>query len=71
MNVERIGAIDVSGLEALAEHYEPRNRLWTEEEIDVLRRFYARVPMAALAKTLDRSVASVQNKATHLGLKVP
>ena len=71
MKVEQIGTIDVSGLEAIADGYQPRNKTWSEEELDVLRQFYGRVPTSAIAETLDRSVGSVQNKVVHLGLKVP
>jgi len=42
---------------------------WTDEELDLLRDLYPRVPNLEIAQKLNRSVKSVVSKAHHLGLK--
>jgi hypothetical protein len=42
---------------------------WSDEELDLLRDLYPRVPNLEIAQRLNRSVKSVVSKAHHLGLK--
>jgi len=46
-------------------------RYWSKEEEDVLREWYGRIPTPELAKALNRSAHSVQQKARMLGLRFP
>jgi hypothetical protein len=46
-----------------------RIRLWTAEEISVLRKAYKNTPTKEIAKELKRTVIAVRGKAVALGLK--
>ena len=63
---KREGAITIPELESLAKEYQPRNRFWTDAEIETLRAYYGRVEPRALAEHLGRSAESVRNKARAL-----
>lgn len=49
--------------------HRPKRRVWTDSELELLRREYADTPTAELAKQLDRSETQVYSKAQALGLK--
>ncbi|MBR7070505.1 MAG: hypothetical protein IKI30_08730 [Oxalobacter sp.] len=44
-------------------------QLWTEEEIDLLKRLYPDTPMEEITKTLRRSVDQVRTKVKKLKLR--
>lgn len=47
-------------------------RHWSKEEIKILRKLYGKVPIQELRKVLkDRSVHSIQKKASTLNLHYP
>lgn len=46
-----------------------RRRLWSEADLDILRRAYADTPTALLAARFSRSTACVSHKAAALGLR--
>lgn len=46
-----------------------RRRLWSEADLDILRRAYADTPTALLAARFSRSTACVSQKARTLGLR--
>ena len=48
-----------------------RAKDWTREDVAILRKAYRTTPTREIAKTLKRSLASVQAKARSLGLKKP
>lgn len=62
--------IDVTELEALAKE-STRNKAWTDEEIDILKRYHGKGGITArkLADVLGRTMNSVNYKITELGLR--
>jgi len=57
--------IVIPELEALVGTYEGL-RLWTEEEENIVRKYYGSVPTAAIAKQLGRTIEAVDSKAGRL-----
>lgn len=55
-------SIDVRDLDKAAKEYKGGKRAWTSEELNVLTKYYGRVPVNLLAKKLNRSVSAVQMK---------
>jgi hypothetical protein len=43
-------------------------REWTEEEVYLLKELYPKTPTKDIANRLNRSLFSINNKATYLGL---
>jgi hypothetical protein len=56
-------------LKAAAQEFKPTRRPWSKQETAILCQFYGSVPTPVLAKKLDRTVTSIQNKASGLGLR--
>ena len=48
-------------LETAAANYQPKNRPWSQREIDLVTRFYLRVPIEELARKLGRSISAVRD----------
>jgi len=46
-----------------------RRKKWNKYEIFILKQYYGIIPVKEIAKMLDRSIASVDHKASRLGLK--
>ena len=46
-----------------------KKRRWTQDEIDILCRYYGVIPVHDLAVLLGRTVNSIYSKAYQLGLK--
>jgi len=46
-----------------------KGRLWTKEEIYILKQYYGILSAKKIAKMLDRSLYAVYSKAKRLGLK--
>lgn len=51
-----------------APKYSTRNRLWTEEEEEILRKYYRKIDTATLAGYLNRTVVAVDQKAKYMRL---
>ena len=66
--MNEVGVIIIPELEGELADYHPRNRLWSEYDIAVLRNYYGRVPVEKIAGVLGRTPDSVRKKATSLGL---
>ena len=47
-----------------------RGRLWTEEEDELLTRFYGKYAAVDLANDLQRTVSAIKNRALHKGLQI-
>lgn len=47
----------------------PTKRRWTEEELDLIRRFYPNVPAEKIARKLDRPLQSIYRMAQRLDVK--
>lgn len=54
--------IDTKSLDEMAKNYSPRNRPWDSDEVEVLRKYYKKVPISKIAEKLGRSVHSCANK---------
>ena len=52
-----------------AKSYTDRRRWWTEAELELVRKYYLRVPTDVLAKALNRSIGSVKCQSQMLGLQ--
>ena len=50
------------------------NRLWTGEEVEILKKYYPKLgselSIEELSEVLGRSVSSIRDKAQNIGLKV-
>ena len=50
------------------------NRLWTDEEVEILKKYYPKLgselSIEELSEVLGRSVSSIRDKAQNIGLKV-
>ena len=44
---------------------------WSKREIEVLKKYYGRIPTKDLAKIFGRTIDAVQHKASALGLRFP
>jgi hypothetical protein len=40
---------------------------WNSGDVEILKRYYGKVPVRALAKVLGRTVSAVRNKADQVG----
>jgi hypothetical protein len=49
---------DLAELRMVKQGFKPRNRPWSEQDMRVLFEFYGKVPMALLAKKLDRTITA-------------
>lgn len=49
-------------------HYQMKGRLWTEKDLDYLRKTYGKIPIETIAETLNRTYRATQMKANRLGL---
>ena len=54
--------MNTKNLDIIARDHKPY--FWTDEELDILDKYYDRVPVRALAETLGRSVYAVRTKAS-------
>lgn len=45
-----------------------KRRPWTEQEEEILMEYYGVIPTALIAKHLDRTIKSIQDKATAMGI---
>lgn len=59
----------IQELEDAAKRYQPRGKPWTQEESDILERYYPILPTIEVARYLGRSSDSVHAKAAKMGLK--
>jgi hypothetical protein len=67
VKTENAGEIVIPELEEIASDYRPRNTPWTEREMEILRRYYKRVPSADLLRFLPgRTMASIYNATKRL-----
>lgn len=63
--------VDLTALKRALRKASPaaRRREWSDDELELLRRYYAEVPTVELARALGRKVERVCAKANRLGLK--
>ena len=45
------------------------NKRWTNEELDVVRKYYGKISLREISKLIDRSEDAIQNKGRQLGLR--
>lgn len=50
---------------------ESKYKMWTDHDERVLKAYYGKVHVRRLAEQLDRTIVSVQQKATRLGITNP
>lgn len=53
-------------LEQAKANYRPRCKPWRDDEVELLRRFYGKVPIHLLASKLGRTTTGVKSKAKSL-----
>jgi len=46
-------------------------RWWSDEEIEVLRKYYGKIPTNDLARVLNRTPEAVRAQASRLGIRFP
>jgi len=62
--------IIIEELEELAKTYRPHG-VWSDEEKEILKKYYRKVPSAALVKYVGHSWEACKQKAAELGVTEP
>lgn len=58
----------IPDLEQAMEDYNPRYKGWSQKEEAIMLKYYNKVSIDALIKTLGRSKSSIQDKASRMGI---